>query len=67
MAWIGRDLKAHQAPTTLPGLSAAHQISLPRAPSSLALSTCMDGAFTLPWAAVPGPHHALGKVSPPDI
>jgi len=49
------------------GRAAPHQLRLPRAPSNMALSASRDGAPQLLWAAVPAPHHPLGKEFPPDI
>ena len=43
MVWVGRDLKAHAAPTPAIGRAAPHQLRLHRAPSDLALSTSRDG------------------------
>ena len=60
MAWVGGDLKAHQLQP--PATGRLHpQIGLPRAPPSPTLSASRDGAPTALWAAVPGPHHPLGK------
>jgi len=67
MAWIERDLKAHPAPTPAMGRAAPYPLRLPRAPSNLALSASRDGAPQLLWAAVPAPHHPLGKEFPPSI
>ena len=39
MAWVGRDFEDHLIPTPCHGLVVPHQISLPRAPFSLALVT----------------------------
>ena len=44
--WVGRDHEAHPVPITCYELIAPHQLRLPRAPSSLALSTSRDGAPT---------------------
>jgi len=43
MVWVGRDLKAHAAPTPAIGRTAPHQLRLHRAPSDLALSTSRYG------------------------
>ena len=59
MSQVGRDLKAHAAPTPTMGRAAPHQLRLPRAPSNLALSASRDGAPQLLWAAAPVPHHSL--------
>ena len=64
---VQRDLKAHPVPTPCYGLDALHQFSLHRAPSSLPLSTCRDGAPTALWAAVPAPHFPLSKEFLPSI
>ena len=63
MAQVGRDLKAHPAPTPCCGQGCHPAAQLPRAPSNLALSASMDGAPQLLWAAVPGPHCPLSKES----
>jgi len=52
------------------GLVALHQLRLPRLPSSLALSTSMDGAPTALWAAwmqhsILGPRRAEQRAQPP--
>jgi len=52
---VGRELKAHPAPTPAVGRAAPNQLRLPRAPSNLALSTSRDGAPQLLWAAAPVP------------
>jgi len=49
------------------GRAASHQLTLPRAPSNLALSTSRDGAPQLIWAALPVPHHPLSKEFPHNI
>jgi len=64
MVWIGRGLKYHPFPTLCHGLLATHWLRLPRAPSSLALSTSRDGAPQLLRAAVPGPHCPLSNEFP---
>jgi len=46
------------------GRAAPHQLRLPRAPSSLALSASRDGAPQLLWAAVPVPHYLGGAFLP---
>ena len=56
MIWVGGDLRAHRAPTPAMGRAALHQLRLPRAPPSLALSACRNGVSQLLWAAVPVPH-----------
>jgi len=58
MVWVGRELRAHPASTPAMDRAAPHQLRLPKAPSSLALSTSRDGAAQLLWAAVPAPHHS---------
>jgi len=65
MAQVGRDLKAHPAPTPCHGLAAPHQLRLPRAPS-MVLSTSRDGHPQL-WAAVPLPHCALSVEFLPNV
>jgi len=67
MTWIGRELKAHSAPTPVLGRAAPHQLRLLRAPSNLALSASSDGAPQLLWAAGPAPHHSLRKEFSPVI
>jgi len=46
MAWVGRDLKPAQFQPPAMGRAAPHQLGLPRAPSSLALSASRGGAST---------------------
>ena len=69
MEWLGLEgtLKTIQFQPPAMGRIATHQIRLPRAPSSLALSTSKDGAPTALWAAVPGPHHPLSEELLPNI
>jgi len=51
MAWVGRDLKDHEAPTLPTGratnLHISYQPRLPRAPSILAVNTFRDGRGSL--------------------
>jgi len=46
MAWVGRDLKHHLIPSSVPwaGLPITQQIRLLRTPSNLASNTSRDGA-----------------------
>jgi len=54
MVWVGRDLKAHPAPTPAVGRAAPHQLRLPTAPSKLVLSASRHGAPRLsPRPAAP--------------
>ena len=51
MVWVGRDLRAHSAPTPCHGQGCPPAAQLPRTPSNLALSASRDGAPQLLWAA----------------
>jgi len=46
MAWVGKDVKSHLVQPPATGRATPHQLRLPRAPSSLALSASRDGAST---------------------
>ena len=61
--WLSleRSLQPTQPQPPAEGRDASQQLRPPRAPSSLALSACRDGAPTALWAAVPGPHHPLSE------
>ena len=58
MGFVGMDLKDHLVPTPLP--RAGTPPTLPKAPSSLALSTSRD-IRSFSGQPVPGPHHPQSK------
>ena len=74
MAWVGRDLKDHEAPTSPrhrqghqpPHLTLDEAAQGPIQPGLEHLQGWMGHPQPL-WAAVPAPHRSLGKELPPDI
>lgn len=58
--WVGRDFKDHQFQIPCCGMVASHQTRLPRALSSLALSTSGNGASTHS-GSVPGLYCPLSE------
>ena len=72
MAWVGRDLKDHEAPTPLlqSGPPASPFNTRPGCPGPHPTWHWTPPGTEHPqppWAAVPAPHHSLGKELPPDI
>jgi len=73
MAWVGRDLKDHEAPTfhhrqdhQPPHLIPSQAAHGPIQPGLEHLQGWMGHPQPL-WAAVPAPHHTHSKELPPDI
>ena len=73
MAWVGRDLKDHKAPTPCcrQGHQPPYQIldQAAQAPIQPGLEHLQGwtGHPQPPWAAVPAPHHSLCEELTPDI
>ena len=72
MAWVGRDLKDHQAPTPyrMQGHQTPHLIldQATQGPIQPGLEHLEGwGIHNLSWQPVPAPHHSHSKELPPDI
>ena len=72
MAWVGRDLQDHQAPTPPPqaGPPTSTFNTRPDCPALHPTRPWTPPGMGHPqplWAAVPAPHHSDSKELPPDL